>query len=143
MTRRRYMIRPSYQRKEVININKASAIIESILLGIKLPPIFVFKRMDGINEVIDGQQRLLTLLGFIGEDYLDENNKLASSKNHKFKLRKLRILQELNGSSFTDLSEDERNKILDFQIYVVEIDALQNPYFDPVDLFIRLNDKPY
>lgn len=143
MTRRRYMIRPSYQRKEVININKASAIIESILLGIKLPPIFVFKRTDGVNEVIDGQQRLLTLLGFIGEDYLDENNNLASSKNHKFKLRKLRILKELNGSAYTDLTEDERNKILDFQIYVVEIDALQNPYFDPVDLFIRLNDKPY
>jgi len=143
MTRRRYMIRPSYQRKEVININKASAIIESILLGIKLPPIFVFKRKDGINEVIDGQQRLLTLLGFIGEDYLDENNKLSSSKNHKFKLRKLRILKELNGSSFTDLTEEERDKILDFQIYVVEIDAIQNPYFDPVDLFIRLNDKPY
>lgn len=143
MTRRRYMIRPSYQRKEVININKASAIIESILLGIKLPPIFVFKRTDGINEVIDGQQRLLTLLGFIGEDYLDENNKLTPSKNHKFKLRNLRILQELNGSAYTDLSEDEKNKILDFQIYVVEIDAIQNPYFDPVDLFIRLNDKPY
>lgn len=143
MTRRRYMIRPSYQRKEVININKASAIIESILLGIKLPPIFVYKRMDGINEVIDGQQRLLTLLGFIGEDYLDENNNLSSSKNHKFKLRKLRILQELNGCSFTDLSEDERNKILDFQMYVIEIDALSNPHFDPIDLFIRLNDKPY
>ena len=143
MTRRRYMIRPSYQRKEVININKASAIIESILLGIKLPPIFVFKRSDGISEVIDGQQRLLTLLGFIGEDYLDKYGKLSSSKNHKFKLRNLRILQELNGSSYANLSEEEQNKILDFQIYVVEIDSLQNPYFDPVDLFIRLNDKPY
>jgi len=143
MKRRRYMIRPSYQRKEVININKASSIIESILLGIKLPPIFIFKRLDGTNEVIDGQQRLLTLLGFIGESFLNERNKTVKSKNHKFRLKKLRILKELNGSSFEELTEEEQDKIHDFQIYVVEIDALQNPNFDPVDLFIRLNDKPY
>ena len=143
MTRKRFMIRPSYQRKEVINPNKASSIIESILLGIKLPPIFIYKRADGINEVIDGQQRLLTLLGFIGEDFLNEKNKLVKSKNHKFKLKKLRILKELNGVSFKDLDEDLKNKIYDFQIYLVEIDAIQNPHFDPIDLFIRLNDKPY
>ena len=36
-----------------------------------------------------------------------------------------------------------KNKIYDFQIYLVEIDENQNPDFDPIDLFIRLNDKPY
>ena len=143
MKRRRYLIRPSYQRKEVINVNKAASIIESILLGIKLPPIFIYKRTDGINEVIDGQQRLLTLLGFIGEDYVNENHESVKSKNFRFKLRSLRILKELNGKSFNELSDEDRDKIYDFQIYVVEIDALQNPDFDPVDLFIRLNDKPY
>ena len=143
MTRRKFLLRPSYQRKEVINVNKASAIIESILLGIKLPPIFVFKRLDGVNEVIDGQQRLLTLLGFLGEDYLNEKDKLVKSKNHNFSLKKLRILKELNNSKFNDLSDEQKDKIYDFQIYVVEIDESQNPEFDPVDLFIRLNDKPY
>jgi len=143
MTRKRYMIRPSYQRKEVININKASSIIESILLGIKLPPIFVYKRPDGTNEVIDGQQRLLTLLGFIGFSFLNEKERTVKSKNHKFKLKKLRILKELDGKTFDDLTEEEKDKIHEFQIYVIEIDAIQNPYFDPIDLFIRLNDKPY
>ena len=61
----KFLVRPSYQRSEVINLLKASAIIESILLGINLPPIFIFKRLDGVSEVIDGQQRLLTILGFI------------------------------------------------------------------------------
>jgi uncharacterized protein with ParB-like and HNH nuclease domain len=143
MSRKRFLIRPSYQRKEVINPNKASSIIESILLGIKLPPIFIYKREDGVNEVIDGQQRLLTILGYIGEDFLNEKNKLVKSKNHKFKLRKLRILKELNGTPFNELDEELKNKIFDFQIYLVEIDAIQNPHFDPIDLFIRLNDKPY
>lgn len=143
MTRRRFLLRPSYQRKEVINVKKASSIIESVLLGIKLPPIFVYKREDGTNEVIDGQQRLLTLLGFLGEDYLNEQNKLVKSRNHKFKLKNLRILRELSGFGYEQLDEELKDKILDFQIYVVEIDEAQNPYFDPIDLFIRLNDKPY
>ena len=143
MGRKRFLIRPSYQRQEVINPNKASSIIESILLGIKVPPIFIYKRSEGINEVIDGQQRLLTLLGYMGVGFTNEKNKQVNSKNHKFKLKKLRILKELNGFKFEDLDEDLKNKIYDFQIYLVEIDANQNPNFDPIDLFIRLNDKPY
>ena len=143
MNKRRFLVRPSYQRKEVINPTKASSIIESILLGITLPAIFIFKREDGISEVIDGQQRLLTLLGFIGSEYTDEKGKTKSSKNHKFNLRKLRILKELDGKKFDALEEEQKNKIYDFPLYIVEIDQTKNPQFDPIDLFIRLNDKPY
>lgn len=143
MNKRRFLVRPSYQRKEVINPTKASSIIESILLGITLPAIFIFKREDGISEVIDGQQRLLTLLGFIGSEYIDEKGKSKSSKNHKFSLRKLKILKELDGKKFDALNEEQKNKIYDFPLYLVEIDEIRNPQFDPIDLFIRLNDKPY
>ncbi|MCB9203777.1 MAG: DUF262 domain-containing protein [Flavobacteriales bacterium] len=143
LNRRRFLVRPSYQRTEVINPRKASSIIESILLGITLPAIFLFKRTDGVYEVIDGQQRLLTILGFTGSEYINEKGKPTYSKNHKFTLRGLRILNELNGKGFDDLSEDLKNKIFDFQLYLVEIDENQNPNFDPVDLFIRLNDKPF
>jgi hypothetical protein len=113
------------------------------LLGITLPAIFIFKRDDGVSEVIDGQQRLLTLLGFIGSEYIDEKGKSKSSKNHKFSLRKLRILKEIEGKKFDQLDEEQKNKIYDFPLYLVEIDENQNPQFDPIDLFIRLNDKPY
>lgn len=143
MTRRRFLLRPSYQRKEVINNTKSSSIIESILLGISLPPIFVFKKEDGIIEVIDGQQRLLSILGFCGYEYIDENGKSAFSKNNKFKLKKLRILKELEGDKIDKLTEEQKNKILDFQLYLVEIEQAKNRNFDPIDLFIRLNDKPY
>ncbi len=143
MNKRRFLVRPSYQRKEVINPSKASSIIESILLGITLPAIFIFKRNDGVSEVIDGQQRLLTLLGYIGSEYIDEKGKSKSSKNHKFSLRKLRILKEIETKKFDQLNEEQKNKIYDFPLYLVEIDENQNPQFDPIDLFIRLNDKPY
>jgi hypothetical protein len=62
--KKRLLLRPPYQRSEVISIPKASALIESILLGIQLPPIFIFSRSDGVWEVIDGQQRLLSILAF-------------------------------------------------------------------------------
>lgn len=78
MSRQKFLLRPPYQRSEVIDKKKASAIIESLLLGIKLPPIFVFKHTNGISEVVDGQQRLLAILGFMGQTYKDEKGKTVS-----------------------------------------------------------------
>ncbi len=143
MSRSKFLVRPSYQRSEVINLAKSSAIIESILLGIMLPAIFIYKRKDGVSEVIDGQQRLLTILGFIGEKYLDENGDYRFSKNHNFKLKDLRILRDLDGDGFDDFSEELQERILEFDLFVVEIEERLNPNFDAVDLFIRLNDKPF
>jgi|JI9StandDraft_2_1071091.scaffolds.fasta_scaffold01582_3 uncharacterized protein with ParB-like and HNH nuclease domain len=143
MKRSKFLVRPSYQRSEVINLSKASAIIESILLGIKLPPLFIFKRTDGISEVIDGQQRILTILGFTGKPYVDESGKLDRPNTDNFKLKGLRILKNINNHKFTELNENLQSKIIDFNLLVVEIKESENPEFDPVDLFVRLNNKPY
>ncbi len=139
----RYLLRPSYQRQEKINILKASSIIESILLGINLPPIFIFKKLEKVKEVVDGQQRLLAILGFLGEQYTDENGELLYSKNNNFKLKGLKILTDLEGSNYSALSEDQQDKILDFVIDLIIIEQEVNHKFDPIDLFIRLNYKPY
>lgn len=143
MGRNRFIVRPSYQRAEVINLPKASAIIESILLGVPLPAIFIYKKKNGISEVIDGQQRLLTIIGFIGNTYLNEQNKEVNSKKHQFRLKDLRILKNLKNYTFATLDEKLQDKILDFELFVVEIQEQLNPNFNPIDLFIRLNDKPY
>lgn len=139
----KYMIRPSYQRQEKINHLKASSIIESILLGITLPPIFIYKRKSGVKEVVDGQQRLLSIIGFIGEKFHDETGKLTTSINNQFKLKGLRILTQLEGARFSDLDEYHQDKILDFVLDLIIIEQSMNESFDPVDLFIRLNYKPY
>ena len=139
----KYLLRPSYQRQERITEIKASSIIESILLGIALPPIFIYKKKNNVREVVDGQQRLLSIIAFMGKQYCDENNKLVYSKNNNFKLKKLNILDSLNGCKFSDLSEDEQDKILDFNIDEIVIEEALNEDFDPIDLFIRLNQKPY
>jgi hypothetical protein len=143
MNRKRFLLRPSYQRGESINQMKSSAIIESILLGINLPPIFIYKRKDGILEVVDGQQRLLSILGFIGESFLDENENRVKSEKNNYHLNNLRILDEINGKTYNELNDNFKEKILDFNLSLVTIDSKINPHFDPIDLFIRLNNKPY
>lgn len=138
----KYLIRPSYQRQEKISILKASSIIESILLGINLPPIFIYKRKDGVKEVIDGQQRLLSIIAYIGKQYIDENNNLTYSTNNSFKLKGLKILEK-NGISFSSLSPIEQDKIYDFIVDEIIIEESLNDGFSATDLFIRLNQKPY
>lgn len=144
MNRNRFLIRPPYQRNEVINKKKSSSIIESILLGIKLPPIFIYNREDGISEVLDGQQRLLSILGFIKEPYLDETNKVRYSDKNGFSLYlKNSILRNLHGKKFEQLSTDQQDKIKNFDLWIIEINYKNNVNFEPIDLFLRLNNKPY
>lgn len=142
-----FIIRPDYQRSEVANnIQKASYLMESIMLGIRIPPIFIFRRSDNVSEVIDGQQRLLSILGFLGESYKDMNGCEQLSNKHGFKLSSLRFLKELNGKDITGVEEIDpkfKDRILDFQIDIVEINQSQNPDFSPIDLFLRLNSKPF
>ena len=61
------VIRPEFQRLFRWSIGQKSRLIESILLGIPLPTIFVMQREDSVWEVIDGLQRLSTILEFMGE----------------------------------------------------------------------------
>jgi len=144
MERQRFLIRPPYQRKEVINKKKSSLIIESILLGIKIPPFFVLKREDGVREVLDGQQRLLSLLGFIGAPYLNEKGEKSYSVKNGYSLNlKNSILTNLHGVEYQNLSPEYKERILNFDLWLIEIDSKYNKKFEPIDLFVRLNDKPY
>ena len=60
------VIAPEFQRLFRWEIGQKSKFIESILLGIPLPPIFVFERANGKWEIIDGLQRTSTILEFMG-----------------------------------------------------------------------------
>jgi hypothetical protein len=144
MQRQRFLIRPPYQRFEVKNRKKSSAIIESILLGIKLPPIFVYKREDGVSEVLDGQQRLLSILGFLKKEYLGEDNeKQVSNKNGYSLSLKNGILKKLDGKNVDSLDAELIKKINNFDLWIIEINHRYNKDFEPIDLFLRLNTKPY
>lgn len=135
-------LRPSYQRNEVINRNKASGIIESAILGIPLPPVYLFMDKEGKYEVIDGQQRIISFLGFL--DVLD--TKKLKTKLNGFQLLGLRILSNLNGK-ITHSKEFKvflNAKIRDFTIKTIVFEEEKD--FAPklkYEIFERLNKNPY
>lgn len=77
------IIRPEYQRAYRWNDEQRTEFIESILLGIPIPPIFVAEDNDGKWELVDGLQRIATILSFFGvlkNDFASKNNfKLSST----------------------------------------------------------------
>lgn len=144
MSKNKWLIRPAYQRKEVNNLKEASSIIESLLLGMLIPPLFVYKRNDGVYEVIDGQQRLLSIIGFIGAEYKDIDGENKRSNKNLFKLNlKNAILTDLNSKRYSDLDENYKRAIRDADLGIIEIQEKTNPNFDPIDLFLRLNLRPF
>ncbi|NRR30006.1 DUF262 domain-containing protein [Oxalobacteraceae bacterium] len=60
------IIDPEFQRLFRWDIGQKSKLIESLLLGIPLPSIFVFEKEDGKWELVDGLQRVSTILEFMG-----------------------------------------------------------------------------
>jgi hypothetical protein len=83
-------LRPEYQRRSVWDNPKRSLFIESLLLNIPIPPIFLFEYALGRYEVMDGQQRLNSIIDFY------ENG---------FPLRGLEKWSELNGLRYRELPE--------------------------------------
>src|SRR5215469_18775383 len=62
-------ISPAYQRRLRWNNRKKSLLIESFLLNIPVPPIFLFETDYNAYEVIDGRQRLDAVSSFLANDY--------------------------------------------------------------------------
>ena len=59
-------LRPEYQRRLVWDRKKKSQFIESLLMNIPIPPVFLYENDINRYEVMDGQQRLNAILEFYG-----------------------------------------------------------------------------
>ena len=55
---------PDFQRNYVWTIKQASLLVESFLLGLPVPPLFLYITEENKSEVIDGQQRLTSMVYF-------------------------------------------------------------------------------
>lgn len=73
------IISPDYQRLFRWSLEQQTALIESLLLSIPIPPIFVSEDKNGVWELVDGLQRVSTFLSFFGE--FDEIDELDEVKN--------------------------------------------------------------
>lgn len=75
------IIDPEFQRLFRWSLEQQTRFIESLLLGMPIPPVFVAEDEDGRWEVVDGLQRLSTVISFFGElKILPEKNNWALSK---------------------------------------------------------------
>jgi Protein of unknown function DUF262/HNH endonuclease len=118
-------LQPQFQREYVwaSRPELPSRLIESLLLKIPIPPIYFGKVPGGRLEVIDGQQRLTTLVRFV---------------RNQFTLSKLRRMASLNGKLFKELTPEQQEKILDEPIRTIVIDAAGNSELR-YEVFERLN----
>ena len=124
---------PIYQRLFRWSGEQASKLIESIMLGIPLPPIFVSVR-NGKWEVIDGVQRISSILWFYG-NLVDENHK------NPLVLSNLEILRELNGKTYNQLKKEYPNSLFKFfDIKRIDVNLLVSENIESeYTLFNRLN----
>lgn len=96
-------IAPAYQRKFRWPQKVASKFIESMFLGLPIPPIFVAADSDFEWEVVDGLQRISTLILFLSSSL--ESRKIVSESGEPLKLSNLEKLDALNGHRFEDLPD--------------------------------------
>jgi len=134
-------ISPDFQRLFSWSIQKKSDLIESILIGIPLPPVFVFETETGIWELIDGLQRVSTILEFMGV-LRDVEDQMQTRRSH---LTKTKYLPSLAGVVWEAQSSEEKgleNSIkLFFRRARLDFQVLKNPSSSRTkfDLFQRLN----
>lgn len=114
---------PEYQRDFTWDENRQAKLIESIILGLPIPFIFVAENRYGNWEIVDGSQRIRTLHAFL------KNN---------LKLKNLETLDKINDFKFIDLANTRQAKIKDTALRLI---VLSEETTDEVkkDMFERIN----
>jgi hypothetical protein len=131
-------LRPPFQRKPVWAARNKCALIETLLLDLPVPEIYVqtFTAPDGDVRyaVVDGQQRVRTLLQFAGVE-----KEAEELKWNKFSLDKLSESSEFHDQTFDDLTDDQKKGLWLYKFAVrhlnTEDDALVRNMFSRLNSF--------
>lgn len=133
-------IHPEFQRFYRWSNLQKTKLIESILLGIPLPPIFVSQRKDGVWDVVDGLQRLSTIFQFMG--ILEDETK---NKLNPLVLEETKYLPSLKGKKWEDESDPENSFTQAQRLFIkrskldVKIILKESDEKSKYELFQRLN----
>jgi hypothetical protein len=135
----RLELKPPFQRKPVWLEKQRCALIESILLDIPIPEVYVqvLQSDDGTEEfgLVDGQQRLRTILQFIGLER--EQDRHGAEDNNNFQLDVLPVTSKHKGRSFSDVQGEERKAFYRYEVCVRFLYTESTR--DIEDVFKRLN----
>ena len=114
---------PKYQRNYIWRDKNKNLFLESVFLGLPIPFMFFADSDDGRQEIIDGAQRMQTLVSFC---------------NNEITLQGLKKLTKLNGFSFKDLSESQQRKFVNRSLRIIVLQE-DTPAESRQDLFYRIN----
>lgn len=120
------IMKPDYQREYRSSIEEESSLIESILVGIPIPPVFLCStRIKGAQSlnVVDGQHRLFAFYRF---------------RKGKFALNNLCLLQKLEGLTFAELPEELQEKIVTHKLSTYVFRDFPGKKFE-LEIFNRYN----
>jgi uncharacterized protein with ParB-like and HNH nuclease domain len=131
------IIIPKFQRGFVWKISQASRLIESFMLGLPVPQIFIYTDPEQKSLVVDGQQRLKSIFFFF-EGFFGEEDKLGKRK--VFKLEGINENSKWLNKTFNDFSEPDKRKLKNSVLRAIIIKQL-NPEDDTsvYHIFERLN----
>jgi hypothetical protein len=106
------LVKPELQRKYVWDKTEASRFIDSLLLGLPVPSIFLAKTLDEKLLIVDGYQRIMTV-----RDYV---RGIFTTDERVFKLtRSERINERWRGKAYAELSDIEQRKIKNTTIHAI------------------------
>lgn len=114
---------PDYQRNFIWPETMQSMFIESVLLNVPIPHLFVAETSDGRLEIVDGSQRIRTLHSFC---------------NDELELSQLTKLTKLNGFKFSDMTQAEQRKLKNRSLKAIKLSDKADEQIRK-DIFNRIN----
>ena len=125
--RGKLIVQPDFQRDYVWDRKRASRLIESALLSIPIPIVYISEEPDNKEYVIDGQQRLTSFFSFLDGKFPDGGTSSG-----------LRVFEELNGKNCSELTDNLQDVIRYFKLRTVTFkrESDENLKFE---IFERLN----
>lgn len=112
---------PEFQREFVWSIKQSSLLIDSFLCGLPVPPVFFYIDEENRNLVIDGQQRIMSVVfyfeGFFGRES-------THGKRQVFRLRGLTEQSPYHNKKFSELSASDQRKLKNSVLRAINIKQL-------------------
>lgn len=137
---------PSFQRNFIWKEKQQQFLLETIFLGMQIPPLVFKKTQDEDKkdsyEVVDGQQRLTTIIRFMDNEfnikwssYTKNFYSIENNKKHSKEINE--IIKDTEGKYFEELLPKYKNPFNNYRLYYWEIED----NFEEIDYFKRINDN--
>jgi uncharacterized protein with ParB-like and HNH nuclease domain len=132
------IIIPAFQRGYVWTLVQASRLIESFMMGLPIPPIFVYIQSDQKYLVIDGLQRIQSVFYFLEGFFGLADN---SGKRRVFRLEGINSQSRLYKKTFEELDETDQRRLKNSVLRVIQVKQMQptNDDTSVYHIFERLN----